>query len=408
VPRSYFASVFIALFVAACGTSSDANGPDSDGGANANASSDADADGGGATSEGGAATDGPFVPVPHSPPPALTLHTTKVLPSPQAVTVTYNGFTKQDSVESFGDFIVASQWWTTVGAEYGVGKATHVKKARLTETAPAKITDSAIQTMIQSHITDATFPAPSATNNQLVFLVYFPQGTMIDDGTGTLLCVDQYSGYHAHVATPAPGFDYAVLPDCDGMIDSLTSTASHEFIETATDADDAWYMDVAAPDPWFGLQYAEVGDLCEWNAVVREGPWGLQRSWSMAAAAAGKNPCVPTQPGASSVLIGTNAAPETVASLKPGGSTTFTLTGWSTAPMAAWPLHTLVTDGADFEPVVSLSAMTIENGGTVTATLTVPAKDNNGNAVSKGQMGSILVYSGADFDLFTPLTIVLQ
>jgi hypothetical protein len=330
-----------------------------------------------------------------------------VLAAPQVVTVTYSGFAKQTAVESFGDFVVGSQWWGTVGAEYGVGKATHLAKGRLTEAAPAKITDTEIVSLIQTHITDGKLPAPSATNAQLVFLFYFPQTTMIDDGTGTILCPDQYSGYHAHSDTPAPGFDYAVLPDCDGMIDSLTSTASHELIESATDAIDAWYLDVPSNDAWWGAQAAEVADLCEWNAVVREGPWALQRSWSNAAAAAGKNPCVPTQPGASDVTMGVTADPATVVKVKAGTSTTFTLTGWSSAPVAAWPLHTFVTDGSTFEPQVAFSAMTIENGGTVTATLTVPPTDNLGNPVSKGQVGSLLIYSGADFDFFTPVTPII-
>ncbi len=349
----------------------------------------------------------PFKSAPHAPPALLSLHTTKVLAAPQVVTVSFAGFAKQDAVESFGDFVVASQWLTTAGSEYGVGQGSHVAKARLTAAAPAKVTDTQIVSLLQARIADGTLPAPGATNAELVFLVYFPQGTTIDDGTGTIMCLDDYSGYHASAKSSGTSFGYAVLPDCDGKIDSLTSTASHELIEAATDPIDAWSLDVPKTDPWWGLQGAEVGDLCEWTAVVREGPWALQRSWSNAAAAAGQNPCVPAQPGASTVMTGVTAAPSQVVALKPGAKATFTLTGWSTARVADFPLHTVITDGADFDPQATLSAATINNGGTVTVTLTVPATNNAGKPVKRGQMGSTLIYSGPDFDSFSPITVVV-
>jgi hypothetical protein len=356
----------------------------------------------------GADASTPFVSAPHGLPPLLTLHTTKVLAAPQLVTVTFTGFAKQADVEAFGDFVVGSKWLDAVGRDYGVGLGTHVAKARLAETAPAKITDAQIVSLLKARITDGTLPAPSATNDALVFLVYFPQATTVDDGTGTVLCADDYSGYHAIAKSSGTTFGYAVLPDCDGKLDSLTSTASHEIIEAATDPDDAWYLDVPSDDPWSGLQNAEVGDLCEWNDPVREGPWALQRSWSNAAAAAGLNPCIPQGKVTSGAMMGVTAAPPKVVTLKPGASTTFTLTGWSSAPVAGWELHTFITDGADFDPQPMLSTTNVSNGGAVTVTLTVPTKDLHGKAVSSGQMGSTILYSGPDFDLFSPITVVAQ
>ncbi len=402
--RTLGAGLAVTTVVVACSSPSGAVSSDpSDAGGST--SDDASEDASAPQPDGDAST---FTSAPHAPPPALTPHTTKVFATPQVVTVTYAGFASQDEVEAFGDFVVGSKWLETVGRDYGVGHGTHASKLRLSQAAPATLTDAQIVSLLKKHIGDGSLPAPSASNGELVFLVYVPGTTKVNDGAGAIMCADDYYGYHAASTSNGVRFAYAVLPDCDGNIDTLTSTASHELIESATDPEDGWYLSAKKDDAWWGLDNAEVADLCEWTEVVREGGFALQRSWSIAAAAAGENPCVPIAPGTSAAMMGVTAAPAKVVTLKPGASTTFTLTGWSSEPMADWKLKTIITDDAEFDPDAHFSATTINNGGTVTVTLTVPKTNSAGDPVASGQMGSVMIFSGDDADRFSPVTVVAQ
>ncbi len=355
------------------------------------------ADHGAALTDGSVGSDLSFAPAARLPFPQLTLHTTQVFSAPQLVTITYSDFAFRDQVEKLGDFIVTSQWLAAVGNEYGVGPGVHLKKAQLPDAGPPTITDAAIVTLLGQLAGAGTIPAPSAQNDQLVYLVYFPTATKIDDGTGTILCPDGYDGYHASSQLNGVTFAYAVLPDCSGVLDDLTSTVAHEVIESATDPDDAWYLDVAAGDLWSGLNLEEVGDLCQDEDNVTEAGWALQRSWSNASAMAGLPPCVPIPEG--EVLLDVTPSPAMALKVKAGMSTTFTLTGWSTVPVPDWSLSSAVTDSADFDPMATISGDTINNGTTSTVTLSVPA------GTARGKVGSAQIFSGPA-GKFWPVTVI--
>ena len=355
---------------------------------------------------------GGFQTASHTAFPQLTLHTTKVFPAPQLVSISYSDFPFADKMEAFGDFMVGSQWLITTGAEYGVGHGTHLQKVRLTEKAPAAATDSDTVSYLKKLAAAGTIPAPSATNNQLIYMVYFPMTSKVDDGSGGILCQDGYLGYHASDNINGIPFEYAIIPDCDGptnasALDDLTSTVSHEFIESATDPDDAWYLDVADADPWVSEDYEETADLCQDDDNVMEGPWAFQRSWSNAAAKAGTtSPCVPIPAG--EIYMNVTVDPPMVITLAQGKSTTFTLTGWSTAPLSEWALTTTVADGADFDPAAKLEPATpsVANGTSVKITLTVPALDLMGQPVSSGELGAVQVYNGTGGN-YWPVAIAL-
>jgi hypothetical protein len=335
----------------------------------------------------------------HPPFPQITMHSTPAFSAPQLVTITYDQFAFRDQVEQFGDFVLTSQWYGAVGKEYGVTGGVHLKKVRLPSAAPKSITDSAIVTLLKQLASAGTIPAPSAQNDQLVYLVYLPSTTKIDDGTGAILCADAYLGYHyADALKGAGSFTYAVLPDCTGNLDDLTSTASHEIIEAATDPEDGWFLDVSGTDLWSGDNGEEVADLCEDDANVEESGWALQRSWSNQAALTGGSPCVPVPAG--EVFNDVSVDPSAVPRISAGASTTFTLTGWSTAPMSDWSLLYAVSSGADFEPMVHFSSHTINNATQVMVTLTVPP------GTVQGKLGSIDVYSGTDGGNFWPITLI--
>src|SRR5260221_13108136 len=71
---------------------------------------------------------GPFSTAPHTPLPLAFMHNGVVLDHPKLVTLTYSDYAFKTQVAAWGDAVVTSSWWTTVGAEYGVGTMTHDTK----------------------------------------------------------------------------------------------------------------------------------------------------------------------------------------------------------------------------------------------------------------------------------------
>jgi hypothetical protein len=101
-----------------------------------------------------------------------------------------------------------------------------------------------------------------------LFVVFFPPGVAISDGTGTS-CTD-FCGYHA---AQSGSFAYAVIPDMgpgsgcatgcsdqctSGNVDVSLGTVSHEVAEAVTDPDN--------PPGWVNpsqqSQNSEIGDIC--------------------------------------------------------------------------------------------------------------------------------------------------
>src|SRR5436190_7683718 len=75
--------------------------------------------------------DAGFQPAPHARLPTVVPHTGIVLSAMQLVTITYAGYAAAPDVVAFGDALVASSWYRTTGAEYGVAPATHRQPAVL-------------------------------------------------------------------------------------------------------------------------------------------------------------------------------------------------------------------------------------------------------------------------------------
>ena len=90
---------------------------------------------------------------------------------------------------------------------------------------------------------------------------------------------ESYGGYHSLTALAVigsngsivPTVPFAVLPTspmCNGTMDSLTATMSHEMVEAATDPGlfgwyDSYVNDILAT----GLPIIEIGDFCETRAL---------------------------------------------------------------------------------------------------------------------------------------------
>jgi hypothetical protein len=354
--------------------------------------------------------DAGFQTAPHQPFPLVSYFDGGVLSSPQIVTITYPQYAHTAAVEGWGAYAVGSQWIRTTGSQYGVGAGSSLGNVVLPDQSPAQLTDALIQQNLQTYMAHGVIPpSPATLSNEVIYMLYLNASVSIDDPDAGLgvLCQD-FVGYHSNIGLDAgANIYYAVIGDCDlpdaGEIvaeSDVEATAAHELMESMTDpAGNSWYMDVPFTNDWWEpWEYAEVADLCELAAYTTESGWTFQRIWSNTAAAAGGDPCIPATPGA--VYWNVSPTPSPVQVVEPGSSIQITVTGWSTGPAAPWPLSTGPDFfGDDFDPIATLSAATIDNGGTVTLTLTVPA------GASSGLFGTVFVYSDADQTVSWPVTV---
>jgi hypothetical protein len=333
--------------------------------------------------------DAGFMTAPHTPLPMLDKHSGSILSGVKLVTMTYTGYTLKSQVEAFGDYIVTSPWYTDSGMEYGVGAGTHAAKVDVGALPTMPLSDTKVDALMQSWVKTGKVPMPPATGNQYLYMLYLPPNTPRDASlTG-------FYGYHSFTTVNGINFPYAVIIDDGTGIDTTTSTAAHELFEAATDTlfvvnpnGDGYWADRALPDPWY-LIATEAGDLCDGEALIKSGTWAVQRVWSNAAITAGKAPCVPWDPD--DQWMDVSADPPMMPTIPAGGSTTFTLTGWSTSAMPDWQIATYTADFSDLtdtQMMPTLSATTINNGKTVTLTLHAPT------TATHAQNGGVYILSG--------------
>jgi hypothetical protein len=136
-----------------------------------------------------------------------------------------------------------------------------------------------------------------------------PKGAIVDAGG---LCCSEFDGYHDEAAAGAAAVPYAVVCSCPGLdgpsvtdLQQITVAAAHELVEAATDPRVQTYPAFGQNDDadviWTLTTGGEVADMCEFNrnayAIPSGSKYMVQQSWSNAAAKAGKDPCLPAQPG---------------------------------------------------------------------------------------------------------------
>src|SRR5262249_28721961 len=148
---------------------------------------------------------------------------------------------------------------------------------------------------------DGTQPEWPAPTTQTVYVLYYPEGTMITY-KGYSAC-DSFFGYHESVPL-ANGTRavYAVIPRCATFpgagrdltgVPLLTVESSHEIVEAATDpyptSSPAYFNEMPV---YFGLPGGsgpELADMCapgiDASLVIKPAdlPFLVQRSWSNAA-----------------------------------------------------------------------------------------------------------------------------
>ncbi len=244
--------------------------------------------------------------------PQLQKHGGSVLTAPVIVPITWDTDPDQARLDDFTDKIGGTDYWKSIGLEYGVGQATvaahvHLPASSIPTTMDGIELDGFVANNVGVPATSG-WPAPTA---QTIYLLFLHPSTELTFN-GAPVCA-MYGGYHLSTQVNGVQIPYAVLPRCGvgaRTFDRTTSSASHELGEAATDphplADAAYngFDDNHAAWSLFQNQTnLENGDDCEFNndsEYTEAAPFAfaVQRLWSNKSAAAGHNPCVPLAKGA--------------------------------------------------------------------------------------------------------------
>ena len=322
-----------------------------------------------------------FVPAPHAAFPLVVRHGGPLIKNIELVPVYFGKDPLFDELERFNTWIVGSQYWKQVGAEYGVEPGTRLPPVQFEPVAAASISDTEIASWLSARVADGSLPKPSANT---VFALFYQAATTITSGTATS-CVE-FGALHESVSVANPVFTgdiaFAIIPRCSYSAgDELmiaTDVASHEYMEAATCplplSRATWFMENASGplEAWWMLGGPEVADLCLNQSYDMIDGFAVNDIWSNVAAQAGNNPCQPSDPQHPFFSV---SADETIYHAQPGATLTIHALAWSNKPAPNWELGVnwgLVPD-SDFDGQATLSQTLVNNGDEVTATVTVPA-----------------------------------
>jgi len=429
--RSAFAwsfALFAALSsspLAACGGASDSpvDGPEHDAGGLPDATDDVAAPDGGSGDpdvapppDAGGDEAGPKYPAFIPDVPQIMNHGGSILTSPKIVTIVWTADPNYKTYEAFNDTIGASDFWKTTVSEYGVGSARSGGHVEIATPPPASFDTSTTNDEIDAFIVKGVKGAPGngwpVPDDQTLYLMYIPESVSILD-QGVDACAENV-GYHTETQGVAahPHVVYGIVAEkCHDatttVIDNATETAAHEIVEAATDphtdTDLAWTGFDVDHYVWelFQARQDENADACEFfpDSYYKDAQLGMvQRIWSNASAIAGKNPCVPEDPGTpyfnvtplQQEFITTTGTTGKLRRSKgyqiPVGSTrTIDVGFFSDAPTDAWTLTAKEGDGftAPTTPHLTLTVDqgTGKNGNVAHVTVTVTSTPTKGNQI---------------------------
>lgn len=396
-PLAFAALIFAPILLPACG--GDDTGSTSNGGTGGSTNSGGTTDTGGAGGATGGTGGAQFVMQPHPPFPTIAGTMSAVIAKPQMVTVVFQDNPLADKIEAAGDAVVASQWLKDVGADYGVVSATHLAKFRIPQNEPASMQESDVLQILDEQIQAGNLVPPA---DDVVYMIYTAKGTNFSDDFGYQMCTE-YLGYHWQTEIPSGTITYGFVGDCNIGFEEVTATLAHELIEIATDPgfSGGYVFNPLSSSPWFPLSGLENADMCDYADYVTEGNYTWQRVWSNSAAeAAVTSPCAPIDPN--EIFYNVYAEPDTIPKVTAGQSATFTLTGWSAKEIPDWTISYDAEYYGNFTPKVELTDTTMNNGKSVTITLTVPA------GTPKNRVGTAMIYSGDGYGRFWPVSVRSQ
>jgi hypothetical protein len=252
----------------------------------------------------------------HYPMPTVIDFDGPILSGPVFTAVTFPTYDLTTEAQQFVATVGSTSYWTAAVGEYGVGPATANTPVVLTESAPASIDDSVVQTWLAGKLDGSAANAAFGTpTDQSVYVIFYPTGTTVTL-EGLSSCVEGgFGGYHNSIQLSSGPFSglnvaYAVVPECSfdaTTQEQLTESASHELIEAVTDplplTETPAYVQTDQNDIVWEviLGGGEIADMCAQNPNADFVPASfstpVQRVWSNEHALAGHDPCQPSETG---------------------------------------------------------------------------------------------------------------
>jgi hypothetical protein len=285
-----------------CGSSDDGSTAASAGPTSTSSSGMGGGTGGGGT--GGSSSSG-FQPAPHGDAPQEVSLGGKVMKAPKVLAIAYDMDPFANTLDEFVQQLAKSTYFPAATAEYGVGPLTALPIVRIPGALPKTVDESTLLQMLDDNLT-AGAPGWGKADQETIYIFVPPASTTVTGGGDT--CCTAFDGYHAETKAGGKNVAYSLVCQCGGVpgvsaTDYTTTTISHEVVEAATDpltnSSPAWGFTDDAHFAWTLLTDGEVSDLCEFDLdqylKAKDITHSVQRSWSNAAAKAGKDPCVPTQ-----------------------------------------------------------------------------------------------------------------
>ena len=228
-----------------------------------------------------------------------------ILSSPVVYPITYDDDANRTQIDAFFRDFAASSAWAEQTAEYGVGLYRGDRAAHPRQRARgADRRGRAAAPRDEPHRDRQRGGPLGAPNPNGIYVFFIPEGTQLDDGSGSDCCTGGYDGYHDATIVNGVQLAYSINCACPGLdgpdvteLQQLTIVASHETIEAATDPFlVAWNYTDDAHAAWTYITEGELGDMCEFASTAFYIPtdmkFAIQRTWSNAAARDGHDPCV--------------------------------------------------------------------------------------------------------------------
>jgi hypothetical protein len=327
--------------------------------------------------------------------------------SAKVVTITFPADNMASQLQTFGQGVTQSSWYTQIIKDYCPSGGTCVGQAGVSSpqtTAagssyvdtssgdPTQLPDGGVPlwTLLTSELDTGAVPPPDANT---IYMFYFPSTTMVNlDGADGCNGFDGYHNQMQYTSDAGQQTDvvYAVSMECPGyQLSDVTLTSSHEIAEAATDGTftnntSGWYLDLNDPNAlgWNDGSGGEVADMCEdifgfGQDHTTEGAFTAQRIWSISRAALFENPCIPIPTGE----VYFNAVPEkAMFIMSPGETRMFPVTGFADGALPAWTMSLVDVTQDNNNPNMQYLQMSIVGGTNTDAGSEISL--NNGTVVT--------------------------
>lgn len=329
--------------------------------------------------------------IPPFPPPATE---GGLVSSLTLISITTSGDPLAARLHAFGDALIGSQWFKTVGAAYGLAPpvaSLHVVDAPV-------IAASLSPSGVAKYLSDVVTRMGPQPDGNLLYILYCPDSNSLGGTAGFHDSFSRYAiprkGQFAAIARPT--FD--MYPETD--FDMMTVDASHEIMEAATNLDRHGLQYDQAGTPWSRSAWAslqdgvvEVADVCAATRTFEQSGGGgfyYQRIFDNAIALqCGDDPCIPPEPGPYYNVT----VPQYWYPAAPGQTVAIPLSGWSTAPMNDWMVAAARING--FPQGCGGSECPVLSIATARGTGTAPGCSPH-QAINNGVSGTLSVQMPAD------------